>query len=730
MKTLVYENYNKFISATDTIRKMKMNIESMESEMGHLNENIECISKQTRDINRHLEPHSRKIQDLTNAHNSLKRLQFIFELPTRLQHCLNRGKYSQAVKYYSRASPLLNHYKHMAAFKGINHDCMDIMNNVKDAIWHKMAESDLTIKRTAELTKLLLLLKEETSNLWKQYVNIQMTCLSRKNVSHSDPMTVEELLSDYIMPLEEIVHQFEALFLSGENGSSEDPKSDTVTASIRLSDEDREKAKDDLFTAIKPYTDKMLYSASKLIELPVQITTATSIEQRLQNMNKLKVAFRDKGQSLLRVIQPVQRKLHSLYARWEYELIKGSLDSVKKAVREHLCQFVTDLDMKDNGSEIEIDADRTADFIQDTQIWLAEYITKSCLLPLNMNLDITNAATAERLQSGLKNMWQDIGNSFGASSSSKYLSVLLLLESRLCYNLANNGIYRVYVAFSTQSSYDKNLVNSSSTHFAELSDTVLDPTIISDFNDVVDYYLNRGQFLLKKHLMLEAYMLTCRLQRDYIYPNRDSSSVQRSSDVWTYFTKRLRYTDRILGIFFPQQQHLQQSDSATDNVSMLDCNYSGGPYSTRHVPPSTHSVATMSSISETPGKTYFEVEDNVALNMMSSNIDKLFAERIDVYRSVEPTAKDVCTALIMMVLKAFLEVMRETQVDGVAYQQLQVDVEYVQRMIWPYAGDEKWASSLLQEVLSNAYTRCLSPVSLTQDKIAAILSNCLNLFNL
>jgi vacuolar protein sorting-associated protein 51 len=33
MQMLVYENYNKFISATDMIRKMKDNVESMEDEM-------------------------------------------------------------------------------------------------------------------------------------------------------------------------------------------------------------------------------------------------------------------------------------------------------------------------------------------------------------------------------------------------------------------------------------------------------------------------------------------------------------------------------------------------------------------------------------------------------------------------------------------------------------------------------------------------------------------------
>lgn len=33
MQTLVYENYNKFISATETIKRMKSNVEAMDSDM-------------------------------------------------------------------------------------------------------------------------------------------------------------------------------------------------------------------------------------------------------------------------------------------------------------------------------------------------------------------------------------------------------------------------------------------------------------------------------------------------------------------------------------------------------------------------------------------------------------------------------------------------------------------------------------------------------------------------
>ena len=33
MQMLIYENYNKFISATETIKRMKNNVESMEGDM-------------------------------------------------------------------------------------------------------------------------------------------------------------------------------------------------------------------------------------------------------------------------------------------------------------------------------------------------------------------------------------------------------------------------------------------------------------------------------------------------------------------------------------------------------------------------------------------------------------------------------------------------------------------------------------------------------------------------
>jgi len=47
----VYENYNKFISATDTIRTMKRDFRQMEDEMAKLTNNMECITQLNSKIN-------------------------------------------------------------------------------------------------------------------------------------------------------------------------------------------------------------------------------------------------------------------------------------------------------------------------------------------------------------------------------------------------------------------------------------------------------------------------------------------------------------------------------------------------------------------------------------------------------------------------------------------------------------------------------------------------------
>ena len=47
----MYDNYNKFISATDTIRKMRSQVETMEDDMKRLEDNMQSIDELSAQVN-------------------------------------------------------------------------------------------------------------------------------------------------------------------------------------------------------------------------------------------------------------------------------------------------------------------------------------------------------------------------------------------------------------------------------------------------------------------------------------------------------------------------------------------------------------------------------------------------------------------------------------------------------------------------------------------------------
>ncbi|KAI8636052.1 exocyst complex component Sec5-domain-containing protein [Parasitella parasitica] len=720
MKTLVYENYSKFISATDTIRKMKSNVESMESEMSRLNENIANISRQSKIINKELGPNRQKIQQLSNVHNSLKRLQFIFELPNRLQHCLVKGKYGQAVKYFSKASKLLNHYQHMAAFKGIERDCNAIMEKVKAEIWTSMTDPSVTLQNIAEETKLLVLLGEDAHTLWKHYIDVQMDVLQKKQAENKSPVSIQDLVVTFVMPLEDIVRHFESLFLRDANSSNgDDENADGITIE-NLSNHDKDQAKADLLEAINPHLDQFFDLAFEFIELPLNISLATPLQQA-EHLAELKSSILSQTPSLS-LVAKIDDRLQSLSSNWENDLIKGSLDSALAGLRKRIDAFITSLQKTSESQDF--DTDGIAGFIQDTQTWLIHHLITSCLIPLKDCLDISNQETLARIQYSIKGVWQKLALRFKnlhktSKLDQRSLQIIILVGSRLCYDLADNGIFQTYSAFSSK--FCKKQEDQERTSYRSPDmDASIDPRVIPDMNEMIEIYLETGQALFNKQMMQEGYRISSRIQEAYLYYRSTSGSVEQVSEIWHFCFNRLKYTERLVEALYLQEQPPRSPRGSIEtNTAESEYDY-GGPYS-RHMVPSTHSLATASSISETPTNTTKLGGNDITLNMMN-NIDKLFAERVDIYRNVDPSPAGVCTGLILIMLKAFLEVAREIQMSTLHCQQLQVDVEFVKRIIWPFVGDEKWATTMLQEVLSSIYTRCSSPVSIGPDELALILS--------
>ncbi|KAL0420123.1 UNVERIFIED_CONTAM: Vacuolar protein sorting-associated protein 51 [Sesamum radiatum] len=110
LQMLVYENYNKFISATDTIKRMKSNIVGMETNMEQLLEKIMSVQSRSDGVNTSLFEKRKHIEKLHRTRNLLRKVQFIYDLPARLEKCIKSEAYADAVKYYTGAMPIFKAY--------------------------------------------------------------------------------------------------------------------------------------------------------------------------------------------------------------------------------------------------------------------------------------------------------------------------------------------------------------------------------------------------------------------------------------------------------------------------------------------------------------------------------------------------------------------------------------------------------------------------------------------
>ncbi|XP_064407965.1 vacuolar protein sorting-associated protein 51 homolog isoform X2 [Latimeria chalumnae] len=171
MQTLVYENYNKFISATDTIRKMKNDFKKMEDEMDCLATNMAAITEFSARISGTLQDQHQQITKLSGVHTLLRKLQFLFELPARLNKCVELQAYSQAVRYYGKARSVLHQYQHMPSFQGIQNDCQKIMSELAQRLREKFRDGGSSAKDLAECVELLLQLEEPAEELCDEFLS-------------------------------------------------------------------------------------------------------------------------------------------------------------------------------------------------------------------------------------------------------------------------------------------------------------------------------------------------------------------------------------------------------------------------------------------------------------------------------------------------------------------------------------------------------------------------------
>lgn len=168
MNTMVYENYNKFISATETIRQMKTDFKEMENHLADLAINMKAITESSDQITGTLSSTRSELTKLSEKNALLKRLSAISSLPAKLTELVGENNYAQAVQEYNRAQRILQQYGNQPSFKGIQEDCRQIMEELKFTLISDFQKAGKKTTHLTEIGELLLQLGEKPSDLSKK----------------------------------------------------------------------------------------------------------------------------------------------------------------------------------------------------------------------------------------------------------------------------------------------------------------------------------------------------------------------------------------------------------------------------------------------------------------------------------------------------------------------------------------------------------------------------------
>lgn len=186
MQMLVYENYNKFISATDTVKRMKNRVESVESQMMWLEDSLRTVTKASDGVHLSISTRRRQLERLSGAQKHVAKLQFLLNLPASLQRYVRDDQLDAAVQDYRRARRILSAMAQVDSLQGIHDEATLIMRGLSQSLGMKL-EQTLSSKALVSTTRLLLQLDGDEASLLREFLARRCRALHEALASFSPP---------------------------------------------------------------------------------------------------------------------------------------------------------------------------------------------------------------------------------------------------------------------------------------------------------------------------------------------------------------------------------------------------------------------------------------------------------------------------------------------------------------------------------------------------------------
>jgi vacuolar protein sorting-associated protein 51 len=140
MQTLVYENYSKFIDATDAIRSIGVSVHANEEGLARLSTGMETIHDKSREVEDALGGLRDQVAEKLRVKKLLTRLDTLLKLPKTLNEHIGQHKYRLATTSYVSAYAILSkHSKGFESLKNIEVECNGILTRMVATLKNKLS---------------------------------------------------------------------------------------------------------------------------------------------------------------------------------------------------------------------------------------------------------------------------------------------------------------------------------------------------------------------------------------------------------------------------------------------------------------------------------------------------------------------------------------------------------------------------------------------------------------
>ncbi|KAI9336192.1 hypothetical protein DFJ73DRAFT_763698 [Zopfochytrium polystomum] len=497
MKTLVYGNYNKFIAAADTIRaveSMKGKVENMDAQMAQLQQKMDTITQKSDKINSGLSDKRGRIRQLNGVHTLLRKLNFVFDLPQRLEMCLQAHKYEEAVKLHLATWRLLDHYKNQSIFSKIQEECKYTMNQVASKIRAKMTSEESSVYDISECAGLLFGLGlQAPSDLATEYIRtagiqLKRTCLQAQkhifSMKQPEPDTSGSVAQEGSPPSALIVAQldyFNSTFLRALSDfilkfhevclSSSDsviaatpvlagPAGEPMTNRAKLTAEQRDQARAALIDGMAELLKDYFEVIDRLIPIPVPPRLKDALNSTFDPTDSITVLEKIGADmrplvGLVRILDFDDR--FESYARdYLARVVKSAMSGAKAAFLESLKELV------DQPKETAAILQKVIEALKTQMINSAFPLLERFVDPrlsfktIKKEEDAAAQSVLDHLIGGVDSFWTELAVYFTTLGEHKFTKVstppsphLLLALSKAAFDLSSLAVETIYNGFAS-----------------------------------------------------------------------------------------------------------------------------------------------------------------------------------------------------------------------------------------------------------------------------------------